>query len=234
MVSECLRRAMNVVSEMDLNQLKAEQLDAYLAALTPKAAAFLIREVERDRLKGGNAFPHDLVLGKAREVIRNAHKECVRLASPQRVFCQPFEGLLVDRTTEHKQTGRIARSSCDAVWSWLSKDIASDVLPQLSAQMAHAALSEDDEQIQELSNRLYKICHERLSAALDSIEPDTKAYGRIAAQLGGCARHTGRVRNSRMHEMRFCAPCAPGPHAGDGARPAGSRCRTLCALVFGV
>lgn len=200
---ESLRRTTMSGSDMDLKQLKAEQLDAYLTALTPKAAEFLIREVERDRLMGGDAFPHELVLAKAREVIRKANMDCVRLASPQRVFCRPFEGLLVNRTTEHKQTGRIARSSSDAVWNWLFKDIAADALPQLSIQLAQAALSEDDKKIQELSVRLYNICHERLSAQLDPIEPDTKAYGRIAAQLGG-----DRVLKD-AYEIRQCMKCAP-------------------------
>lgn len=170
---------------MNLNQLKSEQLEAYLAALTPKAAEFLIREVERDRLKGGNAFPHELVLGKAREIIRKAEVSCARLSSAQRMFCKPFEGLLVDRTTELKSPGRITRSASQAVWKWLLTDIASDALPQLSVQLTEAALLEDAPKIQSLSGRLYKLCHERLDAALGSLEPDTKAYGRIAAHLGG-------------------------------------------------
>jgi hypothetical protein len=188
---------------MDLNQLKSEQLDAYLASLTPKAAEFLIREVERDRLKGGNAFPHDLVLRKAREVVKKANQDCARFASPQRVFCHPFEGLLVDRTTEQKQLGRITRSSSDAIWKWLLTEIASDALPQLAARITDAALSTNDAQIQDLSRQLYGLCHERLSAILDTVEPETKAYGRIAAQLGG----QNAVRDA--YEIRDCMKCAP-------------------------
>ena len=170
---------------MNLNQLKSEQLEAYLAALTPKAAEFLIREVERDRLKGGNAFPHELVLEKAREIVRKAEVSCTRLSSAQRMFCKPFEGLLVDRTTELKSPGRISRSAIQLVWKWLLTEIASDVLPRLSIQLTEAALLEDAPKIQILSGRLYKLCHERLSAVLGALEPDTKAYGRVAAQLGG-------------------------------------------------
>ena len=98
---------------MRLSQLKADQLDAYLTGLTPKAAETLMREVERDRLRGGNGFPHEFVLEKARAVLQKNDASCDRIGSPRRVFCQPFEDLLVDRVAEEKQRGRIARSSAE-------------------------------------------------------------------------------------------------------------------------
>ena len=203
MVSAAQTRATNAGSGMDLSQLKSEQLEAYLSALTPKAAEFLVREVERDRLNGGTSYPHDLVLEKAREILKQANRQCSRLASPQRVFCQPFEAMLVNRRSAAKQKGRIARNSADVIWKWLLTDIASDTLPQLSTRITQAALSEADEQLAELTNRLYKLCHERLGAALDTVEPDSKAFVRIAAQLGG--EHI--VQDA--YEIRDCMKCAP-------------------------
>lgn len=170
---------------MRLSQLKADQLDAYLTGLTPKAAETLMREVERDRLKGGSSFPHEFVLEKARAVLQRNDGSCDRIGSPRRVFCQPFEDLLVDRIAEEKQRGRIARSSIDPVWNWISTELVPGVVPSLDARLRSALLAENDELIEELSQRLYEVCAKALTAALGVIVPETKPYSRLAAHLGG-------------------------------------------------
>lgn len=187
---------------MVLKQLKSEQLDAYLAALTPRAAEFLIREVELDRLKGGNAFPHEIVLERAREVLKQTSTKTKRIASPQRVFSQPFQALLVDRTLEKKQKGRIERDSGDRIWNWLQKDIASDTLPAICEAIKESALSDDERGMIELSKQLYDECYDKLATELDGLEPDTKPFAHYAARLG-----SERVVLDAM-EIRDCMKCA--------------------------
>lgn len=189
-------------SAMKLNQLKSDQLEAYLTALTPKAAEFLIREVERDRLRGGNSYPHSLVLERARQVIRNADRRCDRFPTPQRVFCTPLEGLLVNQTTDIKQTGRIERSSIDKIWNWLLTESGSDALLDIEKRMTVAASAENVEATQYLAKQLYDVCFAALSSVLDDLSPDTKTYQQLVFRLGG-----ERVLQDAI-EMRDCMSCA--------------------------
>lgn len=188
---------------MKLNQLKTEQLDKYFDTLTPKAAEFLTRQVERDRLKGGKEFPHALVLERARDVLRQNNVVCERMGSPQREFCRPFEDLLVDRSTEIKQKGRIKRRSIDAIWNWLTNDIAKDEVPEVESKLRSAILVDDVDSIKDLSQRLHEVCVDALDASLEGLSPHTKPYSRIAAMLGG------ENVLADAYEIRDCLKCAP-------------------------
>ena len=81
---------------MELSQLKSEQLEAYLDSLTPKGAEFLVRQVERDRLKGGSNFPHEVILAKARAVLQRSNAAVSGLPDAEEWFCKPFQDLLTD------------------------------------------------------------------------------------------------------------------------------------------
>ena len=189
-------------SVMELKQLKSDQLEAYLTALTPKAAEFLIREVERDRLTGGTAYPHGLVLERARQIVRQADRVCARFPTPQRVFCLPLEGLLVNKTTDEKQTGRIERNSIDKIWNWLLTESGSDVLLDIEKRMRVAASAENAEATQYLTKQLYDACFAALSSVLDDLSPETKSYRQLVVRLGG-----ERVLQDAI-EMRDCMRCA--------------------------
>ena len=172
------------MSSVRISTLKAEQLESYLVSLTPAAARFLIREVELDRLKGGNSYDHDLVLKYARHALQMQGSHFERVGTPLRLLCEPFADILVDSTTARKQGGRIARSSILPMWRWLTEDVAPERFTEIDRELSLALLNEDRERIQRLTGRLHAMAAEEIAAALRGLEPDTKPYFRMVSQLG--------------------------------------------------
>ena len=95
-------------------------LKGFLGQLPDDVASRLAKAVEVDRLIGGAALPHDDILKALRPQLRGTATGAHRVPTPQRLFCRPFEDLLVSGERKAKQKGRIARSSVDVVWKWLS------------------------------------------------------------------------------------------------------------------
>ncbi len=98
---------------------KVELLQRFLASLPETAATRLAKAVEVDRLSGGTVLPHDLILDALRPTLRQV-RPAARTLTPLRLFCRPFEDLLISDRSE-KQKGRIHRNSVKPVWRWLSK-----------------------------------------------------------------------------------------------------------------
>jgi len=169
---------------MRLSDLKAEQLEAYLDSLTPQAAAFLVREVERDRLNGGTSFPHDFVLTRARELLANDAIVSERHVTPQRVFCLPFEDLLLDKTHVEKVVGQISRSSIPAIWTWLKHEVAPDVISRLEQAWTDEHGARHPPTVAADCEQIYQSLSMEISKRLDGLVPNGKPYLRIAAQLG--------------------------------------------------
>ena len=104
---------------MALSQDKSGLLNNFLGTLPEQMAGKLAQAVEADRLMDGQALPHDMILTGLRPSLRNAH----RTLTPLRMFCQPFEDLLVTDPRKAKQKAVIARDSVVPVWNWLSTDL---------------------------------------------------------------------------------------------------------------
>ena len=172
------------MSSVRISTLKAEQLESYLVSLTPAAARFLIREVELDRLKGGNSYDHDLVLKYARHALQMQGSHFERVGTPLRLLCEPFADILVDSTTARKQGGRISRSSILPMWRWLTEDVAPERFAEMDRDLSLALLNEDRERIQHLTGQLHAMAAEKIAAALRGLGPDTKPYFRMVSQLG--------------------------------------------------
>lgn len=195
---------------MELSQLKSEQLEAYLDSLTPKGAEFLVRQVERDRLRGGSTFPHETVLAKARAVLQESNSANEGQPDAEEWFCRPFQDLLTDDVREKKQKGRILRQSVGPVWSWLNDELAFDVIPPLVADLSEAILDEDAALEGDLSVQLYDICARELQTALQRIRPNSKPYYRLAGHLGSerileDAREIGECMNCARSLLAFRA-----------------------------
>ena len=98
---------------------KSLLLNGFLGNLPETAASKLAQAVEVDRLMDGHQLPHDAILTGLRPALRNA----ARTQTPLRLFCQPFEDLLVSQPRKEKQKAVILRASVVPVWSWLSADL---------------------------------------------------------------------------------------------------------------
>jgi hypothetical protein len=108
---------------------KIKALRNYLGRLPEQIAVRLAKAIEVDRLGDGTILPHDAILDGLRPILRRG-TNVARTATPLRLFCKPFEDLLVSGPRKEKQKGRIARASVAAAWKWL----AHNLLPE-----AHAA-----------------------------------------------------------------------------------------------
>ncbi len=106
-----------------LTPKKSALLQAFLRALPQSAASRLARAVEVDQLSGGRVLPHDLILGALRPALP---VQAERTPTPLRLFCRPFEDLLVQTQPREKQKGRIARASIPLVWRWLRETLIID------------------------------------------------------------------------------------------------------------
>ena len=121
----------------------SKQLENFLSQLPEAAASRLAKAVEVDRLAGGRTLPHELILGALRPTLRQQRE---RTPTPLRLFCRPFEDLLVQFAPREKQKARIARSSVAVVWRWLGQTLLPDAAAAYCAeikQMTLAGRSED-------------------------------------------------------------------------------------------
>ncbi|HTO39515.1 MAG TPA: hypothetical protein VL026_00955, partial [Rhizomicrobium sp.] len=109
---------------------------SFLSGLPPATAAELARAIERDRRQNGSGLPHDAILKSLRPALRQTDPEG-RIFTPLRLFCQPFEDLLMSRSGQVKLKGRIARESISPVWGW----IGSTLLP---AETQHYSIIAQD------------------------------------------------------------------------------------------
>lgn len=116
---------------------KAQILTEFLGSLPEGVAMRLAKAIELDRLSGGRALPHDLILDGLRPVLRRA-RPVERTATPLRLFCRPFEDLLCDKPHKEKLGGRIAHSSISPVWDWVS----STLLPAEAEAYSHAVTAD--------------------------------------------------------------------------------------------
>jgi hypothetical protein len=94
-------------------------LHAFLGGLPAHLAARLTKAVEVDRLTDGATLPHDLILDGLRPALRHGNDQRDRTPTPLRLFCRPFEDLLISGPRTTKQKGRIARGNITPVWEWL-------------------------------------------------------------------------------------------------------------------
>jgi hypothetical protein len=156
-------------------------LKGFLGQLTDDVASRLAKAVEVDRLIGGGALPHDEILKALRPQLRGTATNAQRVPTPQRLFCRPFEDLLVSGERKAKQKGRIARSSVDVVWKWLASALMPVRHNKLTTSLGEAIVAGNDELIERDLTALWSEASLALKAALAN-----EARKAVAAQtLGG-------------------------------------------------
>lgn len=161
---------------------KQRQLCQFLAALPASRALELAALAERKRVAGEHNFPADMILDALRPTL--AECEALRTSTPQRLFCEPFSDFLVDER-DHKQPGRIARSSVRVLWRWLAKGGMQNTLHELEAQISDAVLAENVRAQDHLLQRLRREILKVLTGALSLANESRNSRYDLAARLGG-------------------------------------------------
>jgi hypothetical protein len=161
-----------------------ERLRQFLRELSPGARSLLIGELERAVLRGEEVTGADLVLQELRRIVREQRERVPRIEDSARLLFKPLEPFLVDDRGDHKHPGRVARSSLDALWNWVQRDLLPNDASTLAEQVGEAMLSGD----QAKTERLARVFQDRVAAAIDAnftaAEEDGKARRRILHQIG--------------------------------------------------
>jgi hypothetical protein len=161
-----------------------ERLQGYLRELSPQARALLISEFERGLLRGEELASADLVLQELRRLAREQREGAPRIDPSARLFFKPLEPFLVNDRAQHHHPGRIARSSLQSLWIWISRDIAPVDAKEMSEKV-NAALSDGDSEKAEYFIRLFQ---DRVAAALTEnlrvANGDDRIHRRMLAQIG--------------------------------------------------
>lgn len=145
---------------------KIDLLRSFLGSLPAGLAGHLARAVEADRMNQGSLLPHDLILESLRPALRAGH-QVERTQTPMRVFCRPFEDLLVNERRQ-KQKGRIARASITPVWNWLAQDVMPEALNEYALGIKTAALGYRAGEIRERTRDFWKLASGVIRAQLAS------------------------------------------------------------------
>ncbi len=157
-------------------------LSGFLGQLPDHVAARLAKAVEVDRLIGGTELPHEEILRALRPQLREVPQP-QRVATPQRLFCRPFEDLLVEPERSFKQKGRIARSSISPVWNWLAHDLIPQRHLELTESIREAIVRGREDDIESKLADLWRDS----TAALKSALRDDKDKSFATRKLGGAA-----------------------------------------------
>jgi hypothetical protein len=123
-----------------LSQEKISLLQMFLGNLPKDIAARLATAVELDRLADGRALPHETILEGLRPQLR-ADDTRRRTLTPLRLFCCPFEDLLVNVPRREKQKGRLLRAHVVPIWHWVSHTLIPEAAAVYAADIRAAALT---------------------------------------------------------------------------------------------
>jgi hypothetical protein len=160
-----------------------ERLRDFLRELSPGARSLLIGELERSLLRGEEVVGADLVLQELRRIVREQRDTAPRIEDSARLLFKPLEPFLVDDRGDHKHPGRIARSSLDALWNWIRRDLLPDA-DALAGEVSEAMVAGD----QAKTERLARMFQDRVAAAIESNfnsdDQDGKVRRRVLQQIG--------------------------------------------------
>jgi hypothetical protein len=161
-----------------------ERLRKFLRELSPGARSLLVGELERSVLRGDAVAGGDLVLQELRRIMREQRDGTARLDESAQLLFKPLELFLVDDRGDHKRLGRVARTSLEALWSWVQRDLLPDDAESLAADVSEAMLAGDRAK----TERLTRVFQDRVAAAIEAsfsiAAEDGKVRRRILQQIG--------------------------------------------------
>ena len=160
---------------------KVQDLHRLLSTLPVPVAQRLAKAVEVDRLTGGLALPHEVILQGLRPNLRGA--QGTRVASPCRLFCNPFEDLFVSGPRRAKSQGAISRESIGPVWAWLEQSLLPEATASYVADCRAALLVHDGAGALARAREFWLAAATAMANAL----ADDAGRARAATQLGSDA-----------------------------------------------
>jgi hypothetical protein len=161
-----------------------ERLRQFLRELSPAARSLLVGELERSVLRGEEVAGADLVLQELRRILRDERDGVHNIEDSAQLLFRPLEPFIVDDRGDHKHPGRVARSSLDALWNWVLRDLLPNDANSMASDVSKAMLDGDKARIE----RLTRVFQDRVAAAIEAnftaAAEDEKIRRRILQQLG--------------------------------------------------
>lgn len=157
---------------------KVQTLHRLLSTLPIPVAQRLAKAVEVDRLTGGQALPHEIILQGLRPNLRGT--QGTRVASPCRLFCTPFEDLFASGPRRAKSQGAISRESIGPVWTWLEQTLLPEAMAAYVSDCRAALLARDEAGALARANEFWLAAAAAMSEALT----DDAGRAKAKAQLG--------------------------------------------------
>ncbi len=167
-----------------MDEDKVLKLKAFLEQLPESMARQLLTAVELDRVAGGAGLPHDVLLDGLRPHAVCAEDQVRRTPTPMRLFCDPFEDLLIPVRNGAKQPGLIARESLMPIWDWLAGDLMPALHREQCENLTNAILQSDQEKIGSVATELQTAGASAIARALEGADDGSAKRAELVAQLG--------------------------------------------------
>jgi len=161
---------------MEIDSQKQAKLKGQLSSLPAKAAIALLREVQRDELRGDDTYPHKFVTRQLIAHLAGQGFEAEFLGQPWQLFCEPFDAFLVDEKADIKQRGAILRKSVTAIWNWLMAELFQNQLPDLEIEIIQALMEDKPGQAKALMAEFHKQAGDAIWAELSDVEEGSRVH----------------------------------------------------------
>lgn len=162
-----------------------ERLNDFLSRLTPGTAAKLVAGMELEKERGAKGLPYDLIMSSLRPLLRRWDGQRPGTPNSMRMFCLPFEDLLVDRRDPSSRIRQIGRGSVAPVWRWLESELLPDTLPDITARLAEKMSGARGIAQAGSLTILHASCSSAILSALDEARKDRAMRRQIERDLGG-------------------------------------------------
>ncbi len=162
-----------------------ERLNEFLSRLTPGAAAKLAAGLEREKMRGSNGLPYDLIMSSIRPLLNRWEGGRPGMPNAVRQFCLPFEDLLVDRRDRSSRIRQIERSSVMPVWKWIETDLLPDTLPDITKRLSEKMSGARGAAQSGSLTILHASCANAILSVLETARKDGSLRRQIERQLGG-------------------------------------------------
>lgn len=172
-----------------MTDLTAElrDIERKLFEIPDEKVAQLTLLIERSRAVVLSAAMADAALGALRP--RLVKTRPPRHLTLQRIFCHPFEDLLVLPEDNDKQFGRISRTSLAPCWEFVLQCLDQAAVKELEASLrqspAPAIGSASDPRITKLGATLWNIAARRLREEVSRADSDAAYRAELVTKLGG-------------------------------------------------
>ena len=162
-----------------MSQTSTDRLRNYLAQLSPRSQALLMREFERAIERGEEITVANFVLEQLRKIVREGDDEArPRTENPARFVFRPLEPFLIESNVPVRP-GQIRRASLLPVWQWLAREGAPDLARQFEAALSRSPENGTSPEVEAAARKLQRTAAEALLAILAA--GDRRALSRVGA-----------------------------------------------------